>query len=106
MNQYKGTFKDMSDNDIFVEIIPTGIAEGQELETVQLRFPHKEPVVIATESDGIFSPLKPASATIKVFTENINLQNHNDFLAKYFKSNVTGSISIFSIRFFLLANRL
>ena len=90
MNQYKGTFKDMSDNDIFVEIIPTGIAEGQELETVQLRFPHKEPVVIATESDGIFSPLKPASATIKVFTENIYWDLYTPYATGYYTHVYTG----------------
>lgn len=66
--RYFGTFKDIKNKDIFVEITPSS---GTYTEEVELKFPYETPVTIERDSDGIFTPIKDSAATITIFTDEI-----------------------------------
>ena len=63
---YTGVFRSVSDVKYTVEIVTNNSRE----ESVKLTF-SSEPVVIETDSDGLFSPIKSKSATITLITKDI-----------------------------------
>lgn len=66
--KYYGSFKDIKNKEIFVEITPSS---GTYTEEVELKFPYETPVIIERNSDGIFTPIKDSAATITIFTDEI-----------------------------------
>ena len=63
---YRGTFKDVENNEYIVEIIPVG-TQG----TVNEISFSSNPVVINRKSDNLFTELKPLGCTIEIMTDKI-----------------------------------
>ena len=65
---YKGYFKTNKEESILVEIITGNSTENDSI-TTDLVFSGESPVIISTESDGLFSPIKSRSCTVTLVAE-------------------------------------
>ena len=65
---YKGYFKTNKEESILVEIITGNSTENDSIVT-DLVFSGESPVIISTESDGLFSPIKSRSCTVTLVAE-------------------------------------
>lgn len=68
MKRYKGEFKDIKDKTITVDIVPS---DGNYTDTVDIRFTDDPVSIELSSSDGIFTPIKDKSCTIRLFSEEI-----------------------------------
>lgn len=85
--RYFGSFKDINNKDIFVEITPSS---GTYTEEIELKFPYENPITIERDSDGIFTPIKDSAATITIFTDEI-------YWDIYDKSQTGAYVKIYSV---------
>lgn len=93
MKQYIGTFKDIKDNLVTVEIVPT---QEDATETVPLKFTFDEPVVIEGNSDGIFTPIKDSQATISLFSDTIYWDIYTPSAVGYYVHIYNSTRSLFN----------
>ena len=67
---YKGQFKSLENhnNKLFeVQLI----TNNDDSESTELKLSHRSPVIITTESEGIFSPIKSRGCTITIITDEV-----------------------------------
>ena len=65
--KYEGRFRTLKDEMIQVVIITNNDASQEE----EIFFADESPVMISQSSDGIFSPIKSRSCTIKLVTKDV-----------------------------------
>lgn len=67
---YKGNFKSLENhsNTLYEVVL---ITNNDDSETTEIKLSHKSPVIITTESDGLFSPIKGRACTITIVTDEI-----------------------------------
>lgn len=81
MKRYKGQFKDINDNTIYVEIVPS---DNNYTETIEIKFPYDEPIQIKSKSKGIFTPIKQTQCTITIFSEEIYWDLYTPTVTDYY----------------------
>lgn len=88
---YRGTFKDIDNNEYTVDIIPKG-TEGHVDEIIL----SSNPVTISRKSDNLFTEIKPLSCTIEIVTDKILTDLYSSNLKDVEVNVYLQSIKIFS----------